>query len=45
MIISDESQHVRIYDAEDSSEWPDWLHQKMKEKKNRAEFIEARKQT
>ena len=45
LIISDESQHVRIYDAEDSSEWPDWLHQKMKEKKNRAEFIEARKQT
>ena len=35
LIIADESQHVRVYDADDSSGWPDWLHQKMADKKRR----------
>jgi phytoene dehydrogenase-like protein len=38
LLIPDESQHVRIYDAEDNTQWPEWLHQKMADKKRRAEF-------
>lgn len=26
-------QQVRIYDAEDSSQWPQWIHQKMEDRK------------
>lgn len=35
LIKRDGSQHVRIYDAEDNSEWPEWLHQKIADKKRR----------
>ena len=35
LIKPDESQEVRIYDAEDNTHWPDWLHQKMADKKRR----------
>ena len=28
-------QNVRIYDAEDSTQWPDWIHRKMERKKER----------
>ncbi|MFZ1305964.1 MAG: NAD(P)/FAD-dependent oxidoreductase, partial [Ferruginibacter sp.] len=35
LIQSDESQALRIYDAEDSSQWPDWLHQRIADKKKR----------
>ena len=35
LIKPDGSQHVRVYEAEDSSQWPDWLHQKVAEKKRR----------
>ncbi len=37
LIQKDESQVLRIYDAEDSSQWPDWIHQRMAEKKKRLE--------
>jgi all-trans-retinol 13,14-reductase len=37
LIQKDESQHLRIYDAEDSSQWPDWIHQRMADKKKRVE--------
>jgi len=37
LLKPDESQQVRIYDAEDSSTWPDWLHQKMEDRKRRNE--------
>jgi phytoene dehydrogenase-like protein len=37
LIIRDESQSVRIYDAEDDTEWPDWLLQKMADRKRRVE--------
>ncbi len=33
MIKPEADQHVRIYDAEDSSQWPDWLITKMEQKK------------
>lgn len=33
----DESQVLRIYDAEDSSQWPGWIHQRMADKKKRVE--------
>lgn len=33
LIKPDESQHVRIYEAEDNSHWPEWLHQKIANKK------------
>ena len=35
LIQKDESQVLRIYDAEDSSQWPDWIHQRMANKKKR----------
>ena len=37
LIKPDGSQTVRIYDAEDDTHWPEWLHQKMADKKRRAE--------
>ena len=36
LIKPDASQSVRIYDAEDNTDWPEWLHQKMADKKRRA---------
>ncbi len=35
LLKDDESQQLRVYDAEDNSQWPDWLHQKMADKKRR----------
>jgi phytoene dehydrogenase-like protein len=35
LIKPDESQHVRIYEAEDDTQWPDWMRQKIKERKRR----------
>ncbi len=35
LIIADESQQIRIYDAEDNSEWPDFINQKIADKKRR----------
>ncbi len=37
LIQKDESQVLRIYDAEDSSQWPDWIHQRIADKKKRFE--------
>ena len=37
LIQKDESQALHIYDAEDSSQWPDWIHQRMADKKKRRE--------
>jgi phytoene dehydrogenase-like protein len=37
LLQADESQELRVYDAEDSSEWPDWIHQRMADKKKRVE--------
>jgi phytoene dehydrogenase-like protein len=37
LVQKDETQHLRIYDAEDSSHWPDWIHQRMADKKKRME--------
>jgi hypothetical protein len=33
LIKPDESQNIRIYDAENDTEWPDWLQQKIAYKK------------
>lgn len=38
LIKPDDSQAVRIYDAENDTHWPEWLHQKMADKKRRTEF-------
>jgi all-trans-retinol 13,14-reductase len=38
LLKPDDLQEVRIYDAEDNTHWPEWLHQKMADKKRRAEF-------
>ena len=35
LLKKDESQQLRIYDAEDNSQWPDWIHQRMADKKKR----------
>ena len=37
LIKTDETQDLRIYDAEDSSQWPDWIQQRMADKKKRYE--------
>jgi all-trans-retinol 13,14-reductase len=37
LIQKDESQVLRIYDAEDSSQWPDWIHTRMADKKKRSQ--------
>ncbi len=36
LIQPDDKQELRIYEAEDDSQWPEWLHQKMAIKKKRA---------
>jgi all-trans-retinol 13,14-reductase len=42
LLKPDDTQHVRIYDAEDNTHWPEWLHQKMADKKRRAELEKAK---
>lgn len=37
LLRADDSQELRIYDAEDSSQWPDWIHQRMADKRKRSE--------
>jgi all-trans-retinol 13,14-reductase len=37
LIKKDETQHLRIYDAEDSSEWPEWIYQRIADKKKRVQ--------
>jgi phytoene dehydrogenase-like protein len=37
LIKKDETQNLRVYDAEDSSQWPDWIHERMASKKKRTE--------
>lgn len=37
LLIPDEHQNIRIYDAEDRSSWPDWVHQKRRVRKDRLE--------
>ena len=34
-----EGQHVRIYDAEDNSQWPQWMHDKILDRKRRFKEI------
>lgn len=35
LLIPDENQHIRIYDAEDQATWPDWVFQKRKVREDR----------
>ncbi|MEQ1552762.1 MAG: NAD(P)/FAD-dependent oxidoreductase [Ferruginibacter sp.] len=44
MLIADETQQVQILEAEDSTNWPDWLLQKIAIKKRRATFNQQQKQ-
>ena len=37
LLKKEEGQEVRIYDAEDSSQWPEWIHKRMADKKKRTE--------
>jgi phytoene dehydrogenase-like protein len=32
LLIADESQQLRIYDAEDAATWPEWVHKKREDK-------------
>lgn len=32
LLIEDANQKIRIYDAEDKSTWPDWVHTKRTDK-------------
>jgi hypothetical protein len=38
LLQPDDTQHIRIYDAEDSSSWPAEVHQKRKVRKTRQEL-------
>ena len=38
LIQPDATQQVRVYDAEDDSGWPGWLHQKIAEKQRKAKM-------
>ncbi len=40
LLIEDENQQLQIYDAEDQSTWPEWLHQKRADKTRRFKEIE-----
>jgi all-trans-retinol 13,14-reductase len=33
LLKADEGQNIRIYEAEENSQWPDWIHKKMEDKK------------
>ncbi|HEX9980521.1 MAG TPA: NAD(P)/FAD-dependent oxidoreductase [Flavobacterium sp.] len=33
LLIADENQRLRVYDAEDESAWPEWIHVKRSDKK------------
>src|SRR5690606_11812720 len=35
LLAADDSQQIRVYDAEDSSTWPDWVWQKRKVKEDK----------
>jgi phytoene desaturase len=35
LLVADQDQHIRIYDAEDASTWPEWVEQKRKVKRDR----------
>jgi hypothetical protein len=35
LIQPDDSQHLRVYEAEDASDYPDWMLKKMEVKKSR----------
>jgi all-trans-retinol 13,14-reductase len=35
LLIEDENQKIRIYDAEDSSTWPEWVHTKRADKRRK----------
>ncbi len=37
LIKADETQDLRVYDAEDSTQWPEWIKQRMADKKKRYE--------
>jgi all-trans-retinol 13,14-reductase len=37
LIHSDENQNVQIFDAEDAANYPDWIKQKMEQKKSKVE--------
>ena len=37
LIQKDKTQELRVYDAEDSSQWPDWIHQRMADKRKRSQ--------
>lgn len=39
LLIKDENQKLRIYDAENPSSWPDWVHQKRTDKRKRFKEI------
>lgn len=41
LLIKDENQKLRIYDAENPNSWPEWVHQKRTDKKRRFKEIDV----
>lgn len=41
LLKPDADQNIRIYDAEDPSKWPEWIHRKMQSRKDRMKSREA----
>lgn len=42
LLIEDKNQKLRIYDAENPTSWPDWVHQKRADKKRRFKEIDLK---
>jgi len=40
LLIEDENQKLRVYDAENPASWPDWVHQKQADKKRRFKEVD-----
>jgi hypothetical protein len=41
LLIPDKNQNLRIYDAEDPSTWPDWVSQKLADRKRRFDTLHS----
>ena len=37
LLKTDGTQHLRVYNAEDDSQWPEWITRKIADKKQRTE--------
>jgi len=41
LLLLDENQNIRIYDSENPATWPDWVNQKIADKKRRNQLVDS----